>query len=444
SHTASLAGNGNVVGGALAQVGVVEAKDFKQMMDLCRSLANYPEIPPPESRRVAILTMSGAAGILSADFIEQHGLTVADLSVATVEQLKEIYPDWMPVSNPVDLWPAVELNGRKKAYRHAFQAVCGDPKVDAVLFHMFVGGDVSSANVTHLVEMARKAGKPLFGWVMGKRDEAHKFQLHAKELELPVFGELYRAVECMAAVISRKKMNESNSHETTLTESMPDGEKLQELLGAGSGPLDEYRSKQILALCNLPVVKEHIVSSSGQAKEIAQTLGFPVVLKGLLPGEIHKTELGLVHTGISSLEAAADVFEELQKSMSNSGAVLVQKQIHGYPELIAGLIRDPQFGPCVMCGFGGIMAEVMSDSVFATAPLSHAEALELIGRLKTQKILNGFRSFPAVDRDALADILVRLGQFGVSLPQIKEVDINPMIVCEGLPVAVDATIVLDR
>ena len=443
SHTASLAGNGAVVGGALAQVGVVEAYDFKQMMDLCRSLADYPEIPPADCRRVAILTMSGAAGILSADFLEKHGLLVADLSSETVEKLQEIYPEWMPVSNPVDLWPAVELNGRKKAYRHAFQAVCGDPKVDAVLFHSLVSGDVSSANVTHLVEMARQAHKPLFGWVMGTRDQAHKFQLHARELGLPVFGELYRAVECMAAVISRKTLPEPNGHGAASTASMPDGEKLQELLGEGNGPLDEHRSKQILALCNLPVVEEHIVSSSDEAKEIAEALGWPVVLKGLLPEEVHKTELGLVRTGISSRDEAAIVFDELQNNMPNNGAVLIQKQIHGYPELIAGLIRDPQFGPCVMCGFGGIMAEVMSDSVFATAPLSHAEALELIGRLKTQKLLNGFRGFPAVDRDVLADILVQLGKLGVSFPQIKEVDINPMIVCQGRPLAVDATIIVD-
>ena len=204
SHTASLAGNGAVITGALATAGVVEAYDFKQMMDLCRSLANYPEIPMADCRRVGILTMSGAAGILSADFTEAHGLQVAELSPAAVEKLQEIYPEWMPVSNPVDLWPAVELNGRKKAYRHSFQALCEDPAVDAILFHIFVGGH-AAANVSALVEMARKAGKPLFGWVMGKRDEAHKFQLHAREQGIPVFGELYRAVECMAAVLKHSR-----------------------------------------------------------------------------------------------------------------------------------------------------------------------------------------------------------------------------------------------
>jgi len=443
SHTASLAGNGAVINGALASAGVVEAYDFKQMMDMCRSLANYPAIPAMDCRRVGILTMSGAAGILSADFIEAHGLSVAELTRATVEKLQEIYPEWMPVSNPVDLWPAVELNGRKKAYRHSFQALCDDPAVDAILFHIFVGGH-AAANVSSLVEMARQAGKPLFGWVMGKRDEAHKFQLHAREQEIPVFGELRRAVECMAAVISRQILPEAHGHKIELTKSADDAEKLEKLLGDSGGPLDEFKAKQVLSLCNLPVVEEYLVSSPDQANEKAKNLGFPVVLKGLLAGEIHKTELGLVRTGICSPEAVATAFVELQNKMSAGGMVLIQKEIQGFPELIAGLIRDPQFGACVMCGFGGILAEMMADSVFAPAPLSHAEAMALIGRLKTQKLLDGYRGFPAVDRDLLADILVRLGHLGVSYPLIKEVDINPLIVCEGLPIAVDATIVVER
>ncbi len=443
SHTASLAGNGAVIGGALAQVGVIEAFDFKQMMDLCRTLADYPEIQPKDSRRVAILTMSGAAGIVSADFIEQHGLSVADLAGSTVDALKQIYPDWMPVSNPVDLWPAVELHGRKKAYNGAFQAVFADPNVDAVLFHGFVGGSASGLDMSKMVEAARRAGKPLFGWVMGKREEAHQFQMQARELRLPVFGELYRAVECMAAVLSREELPDPGSSGILSTESTSIKDRLEKMLTAATGTLDEYKSKQILSLCNIPVVEEKIVSESVEAKEIADKFGFPVVLKGLLAGEIHKTELGLVRTGISSAEEVETVFFDLHKILSNDGSVLLQKQVQGYPELIAGLIRDPQFGPCVMCGFGGILTEVMADSVFAAAPLNKSEALALIDRLKTQKLLNGFRGFTAVDRDALADILVRLGELGVAFDQIKEIDINPLIVSGGMPVAVDATIVLD-
>jgi len=442
SHTASLAGNWAVISGALAQVGVIEAFDFKQMMDLCRSVADYPAFQVKDNRRVAVLTMSGAAGIVSADFIEQHGLSVADLSKSTVDALKQIYPPWMPVANPVDLWPAVELHGRKKAYNLAFQAVFNDPNVDAVLFHSFVGGPASRIDMSNLVEMAKQSGKLLFGWLMGKRTEAHKFQMKARELRLPVFGELYRAVECMAAVLSREELPEPGSSGIFLTETTSDKTRLEKMLTDATGSLDEYKSKQILSLCKIPVVEEKIVSSASEALEIADRFGFPVVLKGLLPGEIHKTDLGLVRTGISSAEEAAGVFNELHNIMSYNGSILLQKQIQGDPELIAGLIRDPQFGPCVMCGFGGILAEVMADSVFAAAPLNISEARALIGRLKTQKLLNGFRGFTALDRNALADILVRVGDLAVAFDQIKEIDINPLIVCQGKPVAVDATIII--
>ena len=211
-----------------------------------------------------------------------------------------------------------------------------------------------------------------------------------------------------------------------------------------SGTLDEYQSKQILGLCGFPVVEEKIVSSSREAKEIACEFGFPVVLKGLLPGEIHKTELGLVHTGISSVEEVETVLFKLQKTMSGKGTILIQKQIQGYPELIAGLIHDPQFGPCVMCGFGGLFTEVLADRVFAVAPINRVEALALIKRLKTQKLLDGFRGFAVVDRNALADILVRIGELGLAYPQIKEIDVNPLIVSVGKPIAADATIIIDR
>lgn len=444
SHTASLAGNGAVVSGALAQVGVVEAHDFKQLMDLCRSLADYPQITPEDTRRVAILTMSGAGGIVSSDFIEEKDLTVADLSTGTLETLQKIYPDWMPVSNPVDLWPAVELHGRKKAYTKAFEAVLTDPGVDAVLFHGFVGGDAFGPNLSNLVEMAGRAGIPIFGWVMGKRTAAHKLQIEAKKLGLPVFGELYRAVECMAAVLCRRKLPDHDPSGISLTENSAAEENLHRLLMDESGAFDEHRSKQILSWCNLPVVEEKIVSSPLEAGEIGRKFGFPVVLKGILPGAIHKTELGLVRTGINSVEEAGAVLSELQEKMSGSGAVLMQKQIQGSPELIAGLIRDPQFGPCVMCGFGGLYAEVLADRVFAVAPINRAGALALIDRLKTRELLNGFRGFAAVDRDALADILVRVGELGLRYPRIKEIDVNPLIVSNGKPIAVDATVIVDE
>jgi acetyltransferase len=178
---------------------------FKQMMDVCRTLARYPDIPRVSTGRVAIMTMSGAAGIVSSDFIDRQSLAVADLSTQTEEKLKEIFPDWMPVANPIDLWPAVEVYGRKKVYAETFRAVCADPNVDAILIHLFVFSAVSNANIIPLVKMANASGKPLFCWLMGMRSEVHQFQKQAQQLGMPAFDELYRAVECMAAVFSRKR-----------------------------------------------------------------------------------------------------------------------------------------------------------------------------------------------------------------------------------------------
>jgi len=149
---------------------------------------------------------------------------------------------------------------------------------------------------------------------------------------------------------------------------------------------------------------------------------------------------GIALTGTTSAE------ENLHKLLMDASGTLDEyrsKQIQGYPELIAGLIHDPQFGPCVMFGFGGFFTEVLADRVFAVAPINRVEALALIKRLKTQKLLDGFRGFEAVDRNVLADILMRIGELGLAYPQIKEIDLNPLIVCEGKPIVVDATIIID-
>jgi len=199
SHTASLAGDADVIRGALTQVGVTQANDFKQMLDLCRTRARYDRIPTDYKGRIGILTYSGGAGIVSADFADQMGLEVADLSTQTLEKLATVYPQWMPPANPVDFWPAIEKNGPEKVYQTAFEAVCSDPGVDAVLFHIFIGGFVQSLDIAPFASIAEKYNKPLFIWLLGKRQEALEFQLHAHEIGVPVFRELKRAVECMAA-----------------------------------------------------------------------------------------------------------------------------------------------------------------------------------------------------------------------------------------------------
>ena len=202
SHTAGMAGNSAIIKGAMTQAGVVQADDFKQMMDFSNTLSLFPNVPVHRPGRIAIATFSGGAGIVSSDFLDRHGLALADLSEKTHSLLKNIFPEWMPPSNPIDLWPAIERNGVDTAYGKTVEAVCADPGVDAVFLHAFVGGRIWRLNLKPIVETAKKAGKPIFFWMIGNEKDAQQVQKEAKQLEVPVFREVARAVECMAAVFS--------------------------------------------------------------------------------------------------------------------------------------------------------------------------------------------------------------------------------------------------
>jgi len=444
SHTASLAGNRRIVSGALAQAGVIEAYDFKQMMDLCRSLAMVPDKADELKGGVAILTFSGGAGIVSSDFLEEMGLTVADFADDTKKSLRAVFPDWMPVANPVDLWPAMEKNAATDVdiYSEAMKAVLADPAVDAVLLHVFVGNFRIRINLPDLAQQSRATGKPVFIWLLGRRDEAYQFQMAAREQGVPVFQELHRAVECLSIVMRRKKRAAPAIFVDKAGKCLPLALEFRKLLAEVNGPLDEFISKQILKTYDIPTVDEAIATDVHECLQAAAGIGYPVVMKGLQEGGVHKTELGLVYLDIRNKSTATRTFKTLTRKMGGRGRVLIQKHVKGHVELILGLIRDPQFGPCVMIGLGGIMAEVFQDAVFAMAPLNHQEALALTGRLQGQKLLDGFRGNPPVNREEIARILVALGTIGLAYPRIQEIDVNPLIIDAAGAVAVDATIIV--
>ncbi|HDZ24538.1 MAG TPA: CoA-binding protein, partial [Desulfobacteraceae bacterium] len=205
SHTASLAGDRRVVSGALAQAGVVEASDFRQMIDLCRGLTGSPFPRSGHGGRIAVITYTGAGGIVSADFLEEMGLTVADLSSRTLDALKDVYPDWMSPANPLDLWPAMERNGPVKALMIALETVCADQGVDGVLLHVFIGGVMSNLDLARISQIVRDAGKPLFCWLLGMEEKIREFKRAARQEGIPVYGELHRTVECMATLFRHAK-----------------------------------------------------------------------------------------------------------------------------------------------------------------------------------------------------------------------------------------------
>ncbi|MBW6485123.1 MAG: acetate--CoA ligase family protein [Syntrophobacterales bacterium] len=438
SHTASLAGNRRIVSGLMRQAGVIEATDFRQMADICRSLALTE--PAAGGKRTAILTFSGGAGIVSTDFVEEQGLALADFSPETKRELEKLFPSWMPVSNPVDLWPAIEshLGSGVDVQGLALSAVLADPGVDAVFLHLSAGNIRMLSNLSSFAALIKKHGKPLVAWLVGKQDLVLKTQKEALFAGIPVFTEIGRAAECLRAAIRKRRLPEG-APEVSPVNILP---KIEKIMTAETGALDEHLSKQLLAACGIPTVLEAVVNSAAQAEGRAAEFGFPVVMKGLLPGAIHKTELDLVRLGIADGKSAREKFAELDRKMENRGKVLLQKQIPGKVELILGLLRDPQLGACVMCGIGGIAAELYEDAVFAVAPLTLREAREMIAGIRGQKLLDGFRGSAPVDREELARIIVRMGEIGLAFPQISEIDINPLLYGPDGAVAVDATVVL--
>jgi succinyl-CoA synthetase beta subunit len=220
-------------------------------------------------------------------------------------------------------------------------------------------------------------------------------------------------------------------------------EIIQKVLGEGRHVLSEYESKLLLAQYGIPVTRGIVVEDETGLVSAAQDIGYPLVLKGCSSEISHKTETNIIRLDIRTDEEATTAFRQIKANMNGRpGGVLVQEMVKGQRELMAGLTRDPQFGPCVMFGLGGIFTEILKDVSFRLAPLKHLDALDMMQEIKGHKILEAVRGMEPADTDMLAQILIRLGDIGVENDPIKEIDINPLIIRGGKPVAVDALVVL--
>ena len=222
-------------------------------------------------------------------------------------------------------------------------------------------------------------------------------------------------------------------------------EVLQQARSRGARALTEYEAKCFLSNYGFPVPPEKTVDSLEAALAAAEVIGYPVALKGSGEELLHKTELGLVKLGLKNDSALREAYDQLAAAgVVPLKAMLVQQMVAGDRELVAGLVRDPQFGPSVMFGLGGIYTEALEDVAFRVAPLSRWDALQMMEEIRGRKILDALRGMPPVDRKALADILITLGTIGLENPAIREIDINPLkIRPDGQPIAVDALIILD-
>ncbi|WP_461834342.1 acetate--CoA ligase family protein [Desulfothermus sp.] len=435
THTASYAGSYEVISGIFEQANVVEANDFKEMMDQCLGFSFMDEYHLKGSK-VAVITYSGGAGIVSADLFKDKSIELANLSNDTIKKIKSFAPEWLPISNPADVWPAVEKNG-PSAYVHIFKEICKDDGVDFIFLHVFSVGQLGGVDLKQIKNISRRLNKPVFLWGSGDRESKYKLFELCRELRLPIFQEISRAVEVMDKVVRFYKKEEPQVDINLLNDKpLP----INCPLPSKKEILDEYESKSFLRSLGIPTVEEYLVASEKEAIFYAEKMGYPVVLKGILPGLIHKTEHGLVRTNLHTEGLLRAAYQELNKKISDNGTILIQKQLEIGYELIAGLSRDKNFGPVVMLGFGGIFAEILKDKIFRVAPFSLKEAYLFTYDLKNQKILEGYRKYPEINRLDLAKIIKILGELGQRFDEIESLDLNPLIVNSNGIFCVDATI----
>jgi acyl-CoA synthetase (NDP forming) len=221
-------------------------------------------------------------------------------------------------------------------------------------------------------------------------------------------------------------------------------EAITEALKAGQQTLSEFQSKKVLSAYGIPVTREFLAENKDAAIDFAKQLGFPVVLKACSPALTHKTERRLIALNLRDEKEVAEAYDGVIERAGGEAldGILVQEMVSGSRELVVGLTRDEQFGPCAMLGLGGIFVEVLKQVTFRIAPLEKRDAMEMMDELPGKKILEAFRGEDPVDRDALADILIAVGNIGLEHDAVKEIDINPLIISGAKPVAVDALVVL--
>ncbi len=207
--------------------------------------------------------------------------------------------------------------------------------------------------------------------------------------------------------------------------------------------LSEYEAKQVLAAYDIPVTREILVENKSEVEKTAQEIGYPLVMKGCSAEIAHKTEKGLIYVDIRSAQEALGAFDKIMAGLKGyNGAVLMQEMIKGRRELVIGLTRDAQFGPCVMFGLGGIFTEILKDVSFRRAPLEKNDALAMMQEIKGYKILDAIRGMDAADKKILAAMLINVGRIGLEIEEVQEIDLNPVIISGTKPVVVDALMIL--
>lgn len=449
SHTGALVGEDRVYDGVFKQFGVVRAEDVEQMNAL---ITMHAAGRMPVGKRIGVITISGGGGVVVADKCPDYGLEVVRLTDATQQTLREFFPPYGAVANPVDLTSAIFVE--ESLFQRAIRTVMDDPLVDVgAFFYNLQMPDFKAAE--KIIDIYNATDKPLvvFTWPTGQ-DYAVAGKEKMIRAGVPVIEHVPSGLWALSVLADWARRTESVP---SFPRYQPGEERRRALetiaqsADEGRGVLTESRSKKVLQAYGIPVTEEILVQSAAAAAEAAGTIGYPVVLKIESPDILHKTEAGGVLLNLSDAAAVEEGYALIVKrareynSAARLDGVLVQKMLEPGLEVILGLKKDPLFGQTVLLGLGGIFVELLKDVSIRTAPLREADARAMIEELQGKALFDGVRGQRPRDREALIAIMMKLSRLAVELDEeIAELDINPLIVYadgEGA-VAADGLIVL--
>ncbi|MDZ7804197.1 bifunctional acetate--CoA ligase family protein/GNAT family N-acetyltransferase [Thiohalophilus sp.] len=451
THSGAMVGADDVFDAALQRAGVVRAMTVSQLFAAAQVLASEYRI---NGNRLAIITNGGGPGVMATDRAMDLGVQLAELSASTTDALDQVLPTHWSSSNPVDLLGDADAD----RYYHAVKACLDDTQVDGIVVMLTPQAMTDPTACAEAVIKAHKdSRKPVLACWMGEQQVNEANALFAKH-HLPAFSSPETSVEAFFYLASYY-------HNQQLLLQVPtplgrhsepdiDGARLiiENVLQENRSVLTTAESKAVLHSFTIPVTQSIECHSPGDALVVAESIGFPVVMKIYSPDITHKTDVNGVRLNISDAQTVRSAFNELMATVSQKSraadirGVTLEPMYHAPNgrELIVGVIRDPVFGPAITFGAGGTQVEVLHDRTIALPPLNSYLARKMIEQTRVARLLGAWRNMPQVDMESLVQLLRRVSEMVCELPHIKSIDINPLIADEQGVIALDARIEVER
>ena len=443
SHTGSLAGADLAADALLRQSGVIREYSLEKLFASAKVFSNCPI---PKGDRVAIITNSGGPGIMATDAVCEFGMKMAELSDATKAELKSFLPAAASVKNPVDMIASAPI----EHYKKTLETVLADPGVDMVvtIYLPFLGlKDIDVAKALMEIK-AQHPEKPIVGVFMTKNDFFTK--LADLDVTMPFFMYAEEAIDGLYRLNQQRLWIERPEGKLpAFTVNREAAETLfRTALEDGRDQLTTRESIDLLAAYGVRVCGAGFATTEDEAVKHADRIGYPVVMKMTSKTTSHKTDVGGVRVNIGSADELRAEYRDLVEKLSERGlldgleGVIIQEMVKGTREMVCGIATDPQYGPMVMFGLGGVFIEVMKDVNFRIAPLTDVDAHDMVRGVKAYKLLEGARGTTPADIAQVEETLLRLSQLVTDYPFVDELDINPLMISEktGEAVAVDGRI----